>query len=101
MQNANRDVKIHRSKDVANVFCFGSDNWSLSHATLDRIQGLETKTMRRIFRFEQEEDEMCLDSLHKSSKDRKETVDKDEIAIAVRSDCRKHVESRGMCDQML
>ena len=57
MQNADKawwsDVKIYRSKDVPMrvkckgimkehviiVFCFGSENWSLSQAILDRITG--------------------------------------------------------------
>ena len=51
-----RDFKIYRSKDVpwsvkckrmvehvSSVFCFGSENWSWSRATLERIVGWETK----------------------------------------------------------
>ena len=60
MQSVNKawwkDVKIYRSKDVPwrvkcrrivdhvySVFCFGSENWSWSLTTLDRIKGWETK----------------------------------------------------------
>ena len=62
-------VKMYRSKDcrttmehVQSVFCFGSENWPCSHATLDIIKGWETKPMRRLFR-QNEEDEMWLTAM--------------------------------------
>ena len=68
MQSANkawwREVKIYQRKvvpwriemqkmvdQVYSVFCFGSENISWSTAILDRMNGWETKVMRRLFRF--------------------------------------------------
>ena len=42
---------------VCSVFCLGSENWSWSQAILDRIEGWETKAMRRLFRFKKKVDE--------------------------------------------
>ena len=68
-------MKIYRVKDVPwrmkcrrmvehvySVFCFGSENWSLSHATLDRMKSRETKAMYRLLRFNREKDETWTDS---------------------------------------
>ena len=47
-----RDTKIYRSKDVSwRERCrrMGSENWSWSQKTFDRIKGWETKTMNRLF----------------------------------------------------
>ena len=65
-----RDVKIYRRQDVpwrmrcrrivvhvCSVFCLGSENWTWSQAILDRIEGWETKAMRRLFRFKKKVDE--------------------------------------------
>ena len=38
------------------VFCFGSQGWSWSRAALDRIKRWETKAVRRVFRFEKEDE---------------------------------------------
>ena len=68
IENANeawwRDATFYRSKDIPwrvkcrrmvkhvySVFCCGSENWSWRHASLDIIEGWETKAMRRVFRF--------------------------------------------------
>ena len=68
MQSANRalwkDSMIYRSKDVPwkvkcqrlvdhvyQVFTFGSENWSWTKQTLERIKGWEAKTMLHLFRF--------------------------------------------------
>ena len=42
---------------VCSVFCLGSENWSWSQAILDRIEGCDTKAMRRLFRFKKKVDE--------------------------------------------
>ena len=69
MQSANKafwkDIKIHRNKDVPwrvkcrrlvdhvyPVFCFGSENWSWTVETMNRVKRWETKIMMRLFRFE-------------------------------------------------
>ena len=57
-------MKFYRSVDVPwrvkcrrivayvySVFCFGSVNWSWSRASPNRIEGWETKAMRRVLRF--------------------------------------------------
>ena len=71
MQSANkdwwRDAKIYRSNDVSwrvkcsrmvehlySVFCFGGENWSW---TLDRIKAWETKAMKHLVRFKEEEED--------------------------------------------
>ena len=68
MQSANkanwRDILVCRSKDVpvrikckrlvdyvCSVFSFGSENWSWTIQTMDRIKRWETKLMMRLFRF--------------------------------------------------
>ena len=68
LQSANeawwRDVNIYRSKDVLwrikcrrmveqfyRVFSFGSENWSWTQKTQERVKGWETNTMIRPFRF--------------------------------------------------
>ena len=78
MQCANKawrkEVKIYRSKDVPCrvkcrrmvehvfcAFCFGSENWSWSHATLDRTKRWATKSISRPFRFRIEEDKTWSD----------------------------------------
>ena len=38
------------------VFSFGSENWSWSRATLDRMKGWETNAMRRLFRFKKKDE---------------------------------------------
>ena len=51
-------VKCRRMvQHVFCIFCFGSENWSWSHATLDRIRRWETKAMSRLFASKKEEDE--------------------------------------------
>ena len=74
MQSANkanwRDILVYRSKDVPwrikcgrlvdhvySVFSFGSELWSLSIQTMDRIKRWETKIMMRLFRFKRGKDE--------------------------------------------
>ena len=41
---------------VYSVYCFGSENCSWSTAILERIEGGETKVMRRLFRFNRKEE---------------------------------------------
>ena len=72
MQSANkanwRDILVYRSKDVPwrikcrrlvdhvySVFSFGSEIWSLTIQTMDRIKRWETKIMMRLFRFKRGE----------------------------------------------
>ena len=44
-------VKCRKMEEHAySVFCYGSENWSWSQATLNRIKRLETKAMSRLFR---------------------------------------------------
>ena len=42
---------------VCSLFCFGSEKCSWSQAILGRIEGWETKTMKRLCRFRSKEDE--------------------------------------------
>ena len=43
-------IKCRRLVDhVCSVFSFGSDNWSLTIQTMDRIKRMETKIMMRLF----------------------------------------------------
>ena len=74
MQSANkanwRDILVYRSKDVPSrikcgrlvdhvysVFSFGSELWSLTIQTMDRIKRWETEIMMRLFRFRRGKDE--------------------------------------------
>ena len=78
MQSANkakwRDILVYRSKDVPwrikcrrlvdhvySVFSFGSEIWSLTIQTMDRIKRWETKIMMRLFRFRRGKDETLVD----------------------------------------
>ena len=75
MQSANKnfweDIFIYKSKDVSwkikcqrlvdhvcAVFVFGSENWSWTIQTLERIKGWETKRKILLFRFKRHKDEM-------------------------------------------
>ena len=74
MQSANkaywRDIQVHKSKDapwmtncrrlvdhVNSVFCFGSENWSWTVQTKDRIKRWENRIMMRLFCFKRKKDE--------------------------------------------
>ena len=70
-----RDMLVHRSKDVPrrtkcrrpadhvySVFSFGSENWSWTIHTMDKIKGWETKMMMRLFRFKRGKDETWVES---------------------------------------
>ena len=65
LQRQRRALESEVQKDggmcLSCFFGFGSGKWSWSQATLDRIKGWETKAMRRLFRFEKEEDETWTD----------------------------------------
>ena len=65
-----KDILINKSKDVPwkvkcqrlvdhvyAVFAFGSENWSWTTQTLERIKGWETKTMVRLFRDKRHKEE--------------------------------------------
>ena len=74
MQSANmafwNTILAYKSKDVLwkikcqilvdhvnAVFAFGSENWSWTILTMERIEGWETKTMLRLFRCERHKEE--------------------------------------------
>ena len=86
MQSANkalwRDILVYRSKDVpwrikcrrlvdnvCSVFSFGSENWSRTIHTLDRIKKWETKMMMRLFRFKRGKDETWVEFHTRCCKD--------------------------------
>ena len=54
-----RRVKCRRMVEYvySMFFLLWSENWSWSHATLDRIRRWETKAMSRLSRFKKEEDD--------------------------------------------
>ena len=73
MQSANKafwkDIKIYRNKDVPwrvicrrlvdhvyPVFCFGSENWSWTVETMNKIKRWEAKIMMRLFRFKKNDE---------------------------------------------
>ena len=113
MQNANkawwRDVKIYRSKDVPwrvkcrrmmehvySVFCFGSENWSWSRATLDRIDGWGDKGDEAGISIKTEDDETWANYCTRAARVARKIWTKMSPVISVRRDCRRHVESHGM-----
>ena len=78
MQSANkvlwRDILIYKSKDdpwkvkcqrlvdrVSAVFAYGSENWSWTIETSERIKGWDSKTMLRVFRFKRHKEETWVD----------------------------------------
>ena len=76
MQSANKafwkDIQTYKSKDVPwkcqrlvdhvyAVFAFGSENWSWTVLTFDKIKGWETKTILRRFRFKRNKEETWVD----------------------------------------
>ena len=78
MQSANKtfwkDIVIYTSKNVSwkikcqrlvdhvyAVFAVGSENWSLTIQTMEKIKGWETKTMMRLFHFKRHEEETWVD----------------------------------------
>ena len=65
---------------VCSVFCIGSENWSWSQKTLDRIEGWETKAMRRSCRFKKKEDETLTGSCQRTAKGGWNDLDRDEAA---------------------
>ena len=83
---------------VSSEFCFGSDNASWGQATLDRIKRLETKDMKRLFRFKKRKRTKRDFGriLHKDGEGGKNDLDKDEAAVSICGDWRTHVESHGM-----
>ena len=52
---------VRMVEHVHGVFCFGSDNRSGSQFILDGTKGWDTKAMRRLFHFKQDEDETWAD----------------------------------------
>ena len=64
MNKAHKNILIYKSEDIPwqikcrrlvdqvfPVFSFGSENWSWTMKTVERINGWETETMLRLFRF--------------------------------------------------
>ena len=55
-------IKCQRLVDhVYAVFAFGSENWSWTIQTMEKIKGWETKTMTRLFRLKRRKEETWVD----------------------------------------
>ena len=66
---------------------FGSENWSLSQAALDRIKAWETKAMRRLVRFKREEDEMWAEYCRRTARVARKIWTKMKLPFLSESDC--------------
>ena len=78
-------IKCRRLVDhVHAVIPFGSENWSWTIQTFERIKGWETKTMLRFCRFKRQKEETWVDYYARTCKTARKTWI--QIGLSVRSD---------------
>ena len=75
-------ARRNNATSLYSVFSFGSENWSWTIHTMDRLKRWETKMMMCVFRFKREGRDMGRIS-HKMRQRRQEDLDKDGFTILV------------------
>ena len=72
---------------VESTFCFGSETWSWSHATLGQNQKMGNSGDESSISFQNKEDETWANSSTRTAQGCQENIGKDDFTFSVRSDC--------------